>query len=912
MPEPTRIDKYEIIDEIGRGGFATVYQARDTVLDRIVALKVLHPYWTADAGFSERFRREARAAARLRHPNIVTVYETGEIDGQLYIAMEYLPGGTLRELLETEGVLTLEQALPILEQLAEALDYAHTEGVIHRDVKPGNVVVENTGRRVQVSLTDFGLVKAMEGSAALTSQGTLLGSPEYMAPEQADPERAGEIGPATDRYALGIVAYQILTGRVPFPGNTPGTLNAHEHKPVPSPRSIRPGLPQRVEAALLTMLAKAPEDRFDTATAFVARLRAAWQAETQARQRKQALAPLYRRMREAAGQQAWGRVLDLVARIQAVDPEYRDVAQWRERALRALQTPPSRRIPWRRSVGIGSLLALIVCAVSIFAVGPELFPSMWETYVTNSDEDQALLRAHQHADQARAATDPETARTYWESTLLELESAEMTAETIDLRQEAQAALDVINGVVWVEPVLVHEIDPEVVPRRLVVHEQSLFVLDAVEGAILRLKLNANREGVEGVETLVGSTNDVGDLIDMTWAGPEGNRTNDTLLALEDSQSLVEWNPAWSDPNEGPNRLYLGGMREQSDPVAIAVYEGLLYVLDPGTRQVWRYLPEGGGYPSSPEPYFAIAGPQSLESGKDMAIDGNVYILSAYGAVHKYYDGDRVPFTVSRVPEPEPAFVALAVNPEMIDQPIALADSSDGRIVVLEADGTFKHQLRAQDGAFDSLQAMALDSTTNSLFFIAGGRVYVTPMVTATSVSTLPIGIVAGHWGSDSGAICDGGLQEVYINLDIAERVVEMLRTEGYDAELLEEFDDRLEGYRAQALVSIHADSCLYPEASGFKVASVEDSTVPELEEELVNCLIDKYQTRTGLTFHVESITLDMTRYHTFYEIDSQTPGAIIDVGFMLADRDLLLNAPDQVAQGIVDGILCFVEVEPLQ
>jgi formylglycine-generating enzyme required for sulfatase activity/predicted Ser/Thr protein kinase len=269
MAEPKRIGKYEILEEIGRGGFAVVYKARDTELDRIVALKILHPYWTADPSFVTRFHREAHVAAQLQHPHIVTVYEAGEIEGQLYIAMEYLPGRTLQALLEAESVLSLERALPVLEQVAGALDYAHGQGVIHRDVKPGNIVVEETKQGIQATLMDFGLVRAMEGSRVLTSQGTLLGSPEYMAPEQADPERAAEIGPATDRYALGIVAYQMLTGRVPFPGNTPATLNAHEHKPVPRPRSLRPELPRAVEAALLKMLAKAPANRFPSASTFV-------------------------------------------------------------------------------------------------------------------------------------------------------------------------------------------------------------------------------------------------------------------------------------------------------------------------------------------------------------------------------------------------------------------------------------------------------------------------------------------------------------------------------------------------------------------------------------------------------------------------------------------------------------------
>jgi len=150
---------------------------------------------------------------------------------------------------------------------------------------------------------------------------------------------------------------------------------------------------------------------------------------------------------------------------------------------------------------------------------------------------------------------------------------------------------------------------------------------------------------------------------------------------------------------------------------------------------------------------------------------------------------------------------------------------------------------------------------------------------------------------------------VDVNLAIAQRAVYTLRALGYTTDLLEEFDDRLEGYQARALVSVHADSCLYPEASGFKVARVEDSAVPAMEDRLVDCLVSRYQSRTGLAFHDGSITPDMTHYHTFYEIDSGTPGAVIEVGFMLADRDLLLNRQDLVAQGIVEGILCFVREE---
>jgi serine/threonine-protein kinase len=226
--------------------------------------------------------------------------------------MEYLPGRTLRELLEAEGALSLEQALPILEQVAEALDYAHGRGVVHRDVKPGNVIVEKTARGVRVTLLDFGLVKAMEGSAALTSQGTLLGSPEYMAPEQADPERTAEIGPATDRYALGIVAYKMLTGRVPFPGNVPATLVAHMQNAPPDPRSIRENLPPGVSQVLLKALSKLPDERYPTVKAMAEALHKAqgWPGaggeEVQAAKHKAAL-----RLAEAP-------ILKLVAAITAV------------------------------------------------------------------------------------------------------------------------------------------------------------------------------------------------------------------------------------------------------------------------------------------------------------------------------------------------------------------------------------------------------------------------------------------------------------------------------------------------------------------------------------------------------------------------------------------------------------------
>jgi N-acetylmuramoyl-L-alanine amidase len=191
------------------------------------------------------------------------------------------------------------------------------------------------------------------------------------------------------------------------------------------------------------------------------------------------------------------------------------------------------------------------------------------------------------------------------------------------------------------------------------------------------------------------------------------------------------------------------------------------------------------------------------------------------------------------------------------------------------------------------------------------------MVPPSPTPTIPpkkVGLVAGHWSADPrrydpGAVCPDGLTEVEINLAIAQLVKALLEDQGYTVDLLEEFDAALEGYQADALVSIHADSCAIPTASGFKVASVLHSALPEEEDFLVKCLREEYQKATGLSFHEHSITYDMTEYHAFYEIDSQTPGAIIETGFMAADQQILLGQQDKVAQGIANGIICFLEAD---
>lgn len=197
-------------------------------------------------------------------------------------------------------------------------------------------------------------------------------------------------------------------------------------------------------------------------------------------------------------------------------------------------------------------------------------------------------------------------------------------------------------------------------------------------------------------------------------------------------------------------------------------------------------------------------------------------------------------------------------------------------------------------------------------------VTVVPSASSSAFSTpepVRIGLIIGHWEHDSGAVCEDGLTEVEINYAVAQRVADALWALGYQVDLLGEYDPRLEGYQAAALISIHTDSCedfadATPPATGFKVARAEDSAVLEEEDRLVTCLAQRYAARTGMYYHANSITEDMTRYHAFYDIASQTPAVIIELGFMKRDRQMLTLQTDRVAQGIVDGIMCFVEGGP--
>jgi serine/threonine-protein kinase len=262
------IGEFEILTELGRGGMAAVYLARELSLNRPVAIKVMAPGLLLGAAMVERFRQEAITVANLQHAHIVSIHAVRQVEDLHYFVMQFVPGRTIEGVIKDHGALPVPVVLAWMFQIGSALGYAHRRGVIHRDVKPGNILLNIDGEAV---VTDFGIAKVAE-NPALTQTGAVVGTPLYMSPEQC---YAKELTGASDQYSLGIVAYEMLAGRPPFSGASFALMRAHTDDPPPPLRDVRPDVPEHVEAALLRMLAKKPEQRFHTMADALASLGAA-------------------------------------------------------------------------------------------------------------------------------------------------------------------------------------------------------------------------------------------------------------------------------------------------------------------------------------------------------------------------------------------------------------------------------------------------------------------------------------------------------------------------------------------------------------------------------------------------------------------------------------------------------------
>src|SRR5580704_17185319 len=267
MIEPeTIIDgRYRVISRLGSGGMADVYLAQDQLLGREVAVKVLHHHFAEDHEFVERFRREASSAAALSHPNIVGIFDRGEWNGTYYIAMEYVAGRSLKEIVREGGPLEPAAAIDIVVQILRAARFAHRRGVVHRDLKPHNVIIDEEGR---ARVTDFGIARA--GASDMTLTGSIMGTAQYLSPEQA---QGLAVSAASDLYSVGVILYELLTGVVPFEGETAVAIAFKQVSAVPQPPSaLRPGLPPSLDAIVLRVLAKDPAQRYADADELIAAL----------------------------------------------------------------------------------------------------------------------------------------------------------------------------------------------------------------------------------------------------------------------------------------------------------------------------------------------------------------------------------------------------------------------------------------------------------------------------------------------------------------------------------------------------------------------------------------------------------------------------------------------------------------
>jgi serine/threonine protein kinase len=331
---------YKLVQELGRGGFATVYRALQAALNRDVAIKVLHPEFIRDERALRRFKREAVAVARLTHPNIVAVYDYGEQDGHAYLVMEYISGATLKARLGGKPLPNME-TLAVVKAVGSALDYAHSKGLVHRDVKPGNILYTEDNRIV---LSDFGIVRLADDDSSLTRG--VIGTPQYMSPEQA---LGHEVDGRSDLYSLGIVLFEMLAGRVPYKGESAvATLSMHATLPVPSTRKYNEQVPDVIDRIVQRALAKSPDERFQTGQELINSLSGAIEnidriptgsSTILAPSLIPEMAPslsidlsprdleeMYRQLLDLTRARDWRAVVTLAAQILAKDPNFRDVS----------------------------------------------------------------------------------------------------------------------------------------------------------------------------------------------------------------------------------------------------------------------------------------------------------------------------------------------------------------------------------------------------------------------------------------------------------------------------------------------------------------------------------------------------------------------------------------------------------
>jgi eukaryotic-like serine/threonine-protein kinase len=335
--------RYVIKRKLGSGGMAIVYLAEDQELGRLIALKLLDDRHASDEQFVERFRREAQSAAGLNHPNIVSIFDRGHAAGTYYIAMEYLDGRTLKELLVRNGPTPVPIAIDYARQILGALSFAHRNGIVHRDIKPHNIIVGTDGR---LKVTDFGIARS--GASQMTEAGSIVGTAQYLSPEQA---RGAPVDPRSDLYSLGIVLYEMLTGTVPFTGDTPVEIAMKHLSQVPElPSTLRPDVPHDLDAVVMRALSKAPEQRYESAEEMDADLARVARGVSVSRETEDAMTQVLSGAGATGAQTLVQRPRTTVA-PPPVPPAYRAPGYY------AYEEPPGRRSIWPWLLAVGLILA---------------------------------------------------------------------------------------------------------------------------------------------------------------------------------------------------------------------------------------------------------------------------------------------------------------------------------------------------------------------------------------------------------------------------------------------------------------------------------------------------------------------------------------------------------------------------
>jgi tRNA A-37 threonylcarbamoyl transferase component Bud32 len=526
------VGPYRILEQLGQGGMATVFKAYHAALDRFVAIKVLHPAFLADPNFQARFQREAKVVARLEHPSIVPIYDFADHGGRPYLVMKYIEGETLKARL-ARAPLAKGEGLRIVESAGGALAYAHSRGVLHRDIKPSNILLAPDGA---IYLADFGLARMAQAGESTLSNDMMLGTPQYISPEQARGERDLDAG--TDIYSFGVVLYEMVVGRVPFSADTPfSIIHDHIYKPLPLPRSINPRVPEGVERVLLKALAKDRADRFATVDEMVTMFRSAVQGKT---------------LESPASSAETLVAAPATAEASTLPPA-------REAPVAASSESGGTSVRKRRTWMwvAGGLAAACLCVFGFLVVAspnedgdqPPTEPAPAASSLAPADDSLPVIEARQgvnrnpadpfaHLKLAEALRDQSALRLALEEYLQASELFLAAGDSLDAANTAVQALDLAGG-------------PDEAPARVLeIATQALFLAASGEAAIPLLDdLSGRYEGWALLPVLAGRTaTSIGDPDKArTWLDMALTSDPDDPLA---NAAVAEWEIKWGDRAKG--------------------------------------------------------------------------------------------------------------------------------------------------------------------------------------------------------------------------------------------------------------------------------------------------------------------------------------------------------------------------